>query len=82
MSNRIADFEIFLIQKYRQFSYPIYSYLDKKGLNFVRCSYNPSCSHYFEQAVKKYGIISGSLKGLERILRCQPSRKIIEDPLK
>ncbi len=37
-----------------------------------RCIYYPSCSEYFEQAVMKYGILRGSMKGFYRILRCNP----------
>lgn len=36
------------------------------------CRFDPSCSQYFIQAVRKYGAIVGSLKGLARILRCHP----------
>lgn len=36
------------------------------------CRYEPSCSNYFIQAVKKYGAIRGSLKGVFRICRCHP----------
>jgi len=36
------------------------------------CRFEPSCSQYFIQAVRKYGAIVGSLKGLARILRCHP----------
>lgn len=36
------------------------------------CRYDPTCSHYFIQAVRKYGPWRGAAKGLWRILRCQP----------
>ncbi|HPU06126.1 MAG TPA: membrane protein insertion efficiency factor YidD [Thermogutta sp.] len=36
------------------------------------CRFEPSCSQYFIQAVRKYGAIMGSLRGLARILRCHP----------
>ncbi len=36
------------------------------------CRYTPSCSHYFRQAVERYGPIRGSFKGLARIARCHP----------
>ncbi|MDD5447652.1 MAG: membrane protein insertion efficiency factor YidD [Actinomycetota bacterium] len=36
------------------------------------CKYYPTCSEYFEQAVLKYGIVRGSIKGIYRILRCNP----------
>ena len=36
------------------------------------CRYDPTCSHYFIQAVRKYGPWRGTAKGLWRILRCNP----------
>ena len=36
------------------------------------CRFEPSCSKYFIQAVRKYGAIRGSLLGAWRILRCNP----------
>jgi len=36
------------------------------------CRFEPSCSQYFIQAVRKYGVLIGSLKGVARILRCHP----------
>ena len=36
------------------------------------CRYTPTCSSYFIQAVEKYGLIRGSLKGVWRICRCNP----------
>lgn len=37
-----------------------------------RCRFYPTCSHYFIQAVRKYGAIRGSWKGMHRIARCHP----------
>ncbi|WP_245764609.1 membrane protein insertion efficiency factor YidD [Planctomicrobium piriforme] len=37
-----------------------------------RCRFEPSCSEYFIQAVKKYGPVRGAVKGIWRILRCHP----------
>jgi len=36
------------------------------------CRFTPTCSEYFIQAVKKYGPISGAVRGLLRICRCHP----------
>ncbi len=36
------------------------------------CRFHPSCSQYFILAVKKYGPIWGTFKGLYRITRCHP----------
>ncbi|HUS52020.1 MAG TPA: membrane protein insertion efficiency factor YidD [Candidatus Bathyarchaeia archaeon] len=46
------------------------------------CRYRPTCSEYTYQAVSRYGIIRGSLKGLSRILRCHPWSKGGDDPVR
>lgn len=46
------------------------------------CRFSPTCSEYTYQAIEKYGIISGSLKGIRRILRCHPFSKGGYDPVR
>jgi putative membrane protein insertion efficiency factor len=36
------------------------------------CRYEPTCSHYMIQAVRKYGVWRGGWKGVRRIARCHP----------
>ena len=36
------------------------------------CRFEPSCSHYFIEAVRKYGPWRGAWRGLRRIGRCHP----------
>ncbi len=36
------------------------------------CRFTPTCSAYFIEAVKKYGVLRGSWKGVKRICRCHP----------
>ena len=48
----------------------------------VKCKYYPTCSEYTKQAIEKYGAFKGSLKGVWRILRCNPFSKGGYDPLK
>ena len=45
------------------------------------CKFKPHCSEYSYQAIEKYGVIIGGLKGLKRILRCHPWSKGGDDPL-
>jgi putative membrane protein insertion efficiency factor len=36
------------------------------------CRFEPSCSHYMVQSIKKYGLISGMIRGVRRFSRCHP----------
>jgi putative membrane protein insertion efficiency factor len=45
-----------------------------------QCRFVPTCSHYFIEAVKKYGALRGTLKGAWRICRCNPLCKGGYDP--
>ncbi len=36
------------------------------------CRFTPTCSTYFILAVRKHGVILGTLKGAWRICRCNP----------
>ena len=37
-----------------------------------QCRFQPTCSNYMIQAVEKYGAFRGTLKGIWRIVRCNP----------
>ncbi|MFN9917020.1 MAG: membrane protein insertion efficiency factor YidD, partial [Pirellulaceae bacterium] len=37
-----------------------------------RCKFHPTCSQYCLEAIAKYGLISGLLRGLYRLARCHP----------
>lgn len=45
-----------------------------------QCRFTPTCSHYFIEAVEKYGAVRGALKGAWRICRCNPLCKSGYDP--
>ena len=45
-----------------------------------RCRFDPSCSTYMIMALKKYGALRGTLKGLKRITRCHPPNGGIDMP--
>ncbi len=46
------------------------------------CRYTPSCSHYAEDALKKYGPFRGTYKALARLMRCHPFSAGGHDPLR
>jgi conserved hypothetical protein YidD len=41
--------------------------------SFIHCRYNPTCSNYSVQAVRKYGIAKGGWMSLKRIASCRQS---------
>ena len=47
-----------------------------------KCRFYPTCSEYTKQAIDKYGIIRGSLKGVKRIIKCNPLHKRRSRPFK
>lgn len=38
----------------------------------VHCRFEPTCSHYGEEAIRRHGAIPGSLRAGWRLLRCGP----------
>ena len=51
----------------------VYVYRYSVGLLFPgRCKYHPSCSQYAVDALRKHGLVRGSLKAGWRLLRCNP----------
>lgn len=45
------------------------------------CRFEPSCSLYFYQAIKKYGMIKGFALTVGRLSRCHPFNKGGSDPV-
>jgi putative membrane protein insertion efficiency factor len=46
------------------------------------CRFYPTCSSYAIEAIKKYGVIKGSMLATYRVLRCNPFNKGGYDPVK
>ncbi|MBP5304033.1 MAG: membrane protein insertion efficiency factor YidD [Clostridia bacterium] len=36
------------------------------------CRFEPSCSHYGEEAIRRFGSLKGGYLAVRRILRCNP----------
>ena len=45
------------------------------------CRFQPTCSHYAEQAVERYGCVRGSWLTVKRLSRCHPFGGAGYDPI-
>ena len=52
-----------LIKGYQSFLSPLFP---------PTCRYQPTCSQYAVEALKKFGLFKGGWLAFKRILRCQP----------
>ncbi|MDO4424240.1 MAG: membrane protein insertion efficiency factor YidD [Planctomycetia bacterium] len=64
------NFAIFLVRIYQHTLHYVIG---------LQCRFYPTCSEYYILSVRKYGFIYGTLKGMWRILRCNPFCKGGED---
>ena len=46
------------------------------------CRFYPTCSHYAEDALRKYGVLKGSWLAVKRVFRCHPWHEGGYDPVK
>jgi uncharacterized protein len=63
---RLARVAVGGIHLYQATLSPVY---EKVG---VRCRFTLTCSHYGEEAIKKYGLARGGYLAASRVLRCGP----------
>ncbi len=64
-----------LIEFYQKFFSPDHSFWAKRVFPLGYCRFYPTCSEYGKLAIKKYGLIIGTVKIIWRILRCNPWSK-------
>jgi uncharacterized protein len=51
----------------------VYAYRYTLGVLFpASCKYHPSCSEYALDAIRKHGLVRGSVRTGWRLLRCNP----------
>lgn len=67
----LAAFLVAGVRLYQIFLSPIFG---------RQCRFDPTCSHYFIGAVRKYGPIIGAWRGICRIGRCHPWHPGGDDP--
>ncbi len=46
-----------------------------------RCKYEPSCSRYAVEAIRRYGVVRGLVLAAWRVLRCNPWSHGGHDPV-
>lgn len=73
MKKVVLAFMVYLIKFYQKFLSPL------KG---PTCRFQPTCSQYSIDALKKYGILKGMYLSIRRILKCHPFHEGGYDPLK
>jgi hypothetical protein len=77
----MKSFILASIRFYQKVLSPDHGFVPNGG-TAMRCRFYPSCSQYAYEAVSRYGVIKGALKGFWRILRCSPLSKGGVDPVK
>lgn len=65
-------FGIGLVRFYQRFISPVLP---------ASCRYQPTCSQYTLEAIRRYGLIKGSWMGAKRIGRCHPFHPGGYDPV-
>ncbi|MBT3865222.1 membrane protein insertion efficiency factor YidD [Candidatus Peregrinibacteria bacterium] len=72
---------LFFIRWYQVNFSPDHSERGKQRYPLGYCRFQPSCSEYGHNAIKKYGVIWGGLKAFWRVLRCNRFSKGGWDPV-
>lgn len=77
----ISKVLIILVRFYQRYLSPDHSIWARSMNRPPYCKYTPSCSDYMAESIEKRGVIVGVLKGIWRILRCNPWSKGGYDPV-
>ncbi len=72
--------EFIMFKKFFLFIIKLYRYLLSPYIG-QHCRFQPTCSHYAEQAIQTYGAGKGGYLAMKRLLRCHPFAQGGYDPL-
>ena len=75
----LGEILVKIIKFYQKTLSPDHGFL-KHRHPFGYCRFQPTCSEYSIQAIRKYGPIKGLIKTIWRLLRCNPFNKGGYDP--
>jgi putative membrane protein insertion efficiency factor len=64
---------IYIIKVYKKYVSPLLP---------SSCRFYPTCSQYAVDAINKYGVLKGCIKGIYRVIRCNPFNKGGYDPVR
>lgn len=72
MKNALIAPFLFLIKVYQTLISPLFP---------STCRFQPTCSHYAKDALKRHGLLNGGKLALKRILSCHPWGRSGFDPV-
>lgn len=68
LMNPAAELAIMLIRMYQRSLSLLLS-------RWLECRFYPTCSEYAILAIRKYGLVLGSVRAYRRLLRCRPGSR-------
>jgi uncharacterized protein len=74
----VSTITIWLLRALRALLIPFQSMV---SLTPRTCRYEPTCSHYAEQAIRRHGVVRGTALALRRLGRCHPWSRGGYDPV-
>lgn len=72
----VARLAIAAIDAYRASVSPLFG-----RSRLISCRFNPTCSAYGREAIRRYGLLKGAVLAAGRILRCHPFAQGGYDPV-
>lgn len=68
----MTNFFVGLINIYQKILSPDHSFWAKQKYPYGYCRFYPSCSEYVKLSILRHGVTAGLLRGIWRVMRCNP----------